>query len=71
MPLRFREHQANAAKVADFLKGHKAVSSVIYPGLFGGAEKDLADTYLTKGHGALVGFELAGGVAAGRSLLTI
>ena len=69
LPLRFREHQANAAKVADFLKGHKAVSSVIYPGLFGGAEKDLADTYLTKGHGALVGFELAGGVAAGRSFI--
>lgn len=69
LPLRFREHQANAAKVVNFLEGHKAVSSVIYPGLFSGAEKDLVDTYLTKGHGALVGFELAGGVAAGRSFI--
>ena len=48
---------------------HDAVSRVIYPSLFGGAEKALADKYLAKGHGALVGIELTGGIDAGRSFI--
>jgi O-acetylhomoserine (thiol)-lyase len=42
---------------------------VIHPSLFEGAEKALADKYLTKGHGALVGIELAGGIDAGRAFI--
>ncbi|WJH33385.1 aminotransferase class I/II-fold pyridoxal phosphate-dependent enzyme [Paenibacillus sp. CC-CFT747] len=33
LPLRMREHQANAMKVAQFLEKHPAVSRVYYPGL--------------------------------------
>ena len=69
LALRFREHQSNADKLADYLSSHDAVSSVIYPGLFEAADKKLADTYLTKGYGALVGIELKGGADAGRKLI--
>ena len=69
LPLRFREHQANAAKVADYLKTHKGVAHVIYPSHFDGAEKKLVDSYLTKGHGALVGIELEGGREAGQRFI--
>jgi O-acetylhomoserine (thiol)-lyase len=69
LPLRFREHQANAAKLADHLKKHDAVSSVTYPGLFKGAEKKLADKYLATGNGALIGIEIKGGVEAGRQFI--
>ena len=69
LPLRFKEHQANAAKVAQFLNGHKAVETVIYPGLFKAEKKQLAEAYLTKGHGALVGMTLKGGLEAGKRFI--
>ena len=69
LPLRFREHQTNAAKLASYLVQHQAISSVIYPQLFTGTEKSLADKYLTSGYGALIGIELKGGVDAGRKFI--
>ena len=69
LALRFREHQSNAAKLADYLTSHEAVASVTYPGSFTGADKKLADSYLKKGYGALVGIELKGGAEAGRKLI--
>ena len=69
LPLRFRELQANAQKVADFLSGHEAVAEVIYPSTLQGKQKDLVDRYLTKGHGGLVGVELKGGLEAGKQFI--
>ena len=69
LPLRFREHQANAGKLAKHLSGHDAVASVTYPGLFSGKERKLVDKYLTRGHGALIGIELKGGIDAGRAFI--
>ena len=69
LPLRFREHQRNAAQLADYLAQHEAVSSVIYPQLFTGTEKSLADKYLKTGQGALIGIELKGGAGAGRKFI--
>jgi O-acetylhomoserine (thiol)-lyase len=69
LPLRIRAHVENAAKVAEYLSGHPAVSRVIYPGLQGGEARRRADTYLKGGHGALIGFELKGGVDAGRRFI--
>ena len=69
LPLRFREHQRNAAQLADYLAQHEAVSSVIYPQLFTGTEKSLADKYLKTGQGALIGIELKGGADAGRKFI--
>ena len=69
LALRFREQQENARKLADFLKTHVAVKKVIYPSQFSGEEKRLADTYLQRGYGALIGIELAGGLESGRSFI--
>ena len=33
LAVRMRQHSANAAQIADFLRGHRAVEKVIYPGL--------------------------------------
>jgi O-acetylhomoserine (thiol)-lyase len=65
LPLRMREHCANAAKVAQYLSGHSKVTRVIYPGLMTGEARRRADAYLKGGYGGLVGFELASGRAAG------
>ena len=69
LPLRFREQQANAAKLAEHLSAHDDVASVTYPGHFSGAEKGLAEKYLSKGNGGLLGIELKGGVEAGRQFI--
>ncbi len=65
LPLRMRQHCANAAAVAKFLSGRKEVTKVIYPGLAEGGAKARAEKYLSGGYGGLVGFELAGGREAG------
>ncbi len=69
LPLRIRQHVANAAAVAGYLSRHPAVAKVIYPGLQSGEVRRRADTYLRDGYGALVGFELTGGIDAGRSFI--
>ena len=69
LPLRLRQHNENAIKVAEFLARHPSVSHVIFPGLQDGENRRRADTYLKGGYGALVGFELKGGVEAGRRFI--
>jgi O-acetylhomoserine (thiol)-lyase len=69
LPLRMEKHSANAAKVAAWLAGHPAVARVVYPGLFEGAQAAKAGAYLEGGFGGLVGFELKGGMAAGRAFI--
>lgn len=69
LPLRMREHCRNADAIARFLADHPAVERVIFPGLFEGADKTRAETYLTGGNGALVGFEMKGGTEAGLAFI--
>jgi O-acetylhomoserine (thiol)-lyase len=69
LPLRIREHCRNATAVASFLQGHPDVTVVIHPSQQEGEARRRADTYLTGGHGGLVGFELAGGHEAGRRFI--
>jgi O-acetylhomoserine (thiol)-lyase len=69
LPLRLRQHNENAVKVADFLSKRSDVSHVIFPGLQSGESRRRADAYLKGGFGALVGFELKGGVEAGRHFI--
>jgi O-acetylhomoserine (thiol)-lyase len=69
LPLRIRAHCENAAKVADFLKKHPKVTSVIFPGQQSGETRKRADAYLKRGYGGLVGFELKGGAASGRKFI--
>jgi O-acetylhomoserine (thiol)-lyase len=69
LPLRIRAHCENAARVAAFLAEHPKVTKVIYPGRQAGEMRRRADAYLAGGHGALLGFELAGGREAGRRFI--
>ncbi|MBV8795315.1 MAG: PLP-dependent transferase, partial [Hyphomicrobiales bacterium] len=69
LPLRLRQHNENAIAVANFLKSRPEVSHVIFPGLQSGEPRRRADAYLRGGYGALVGFELNGGVEAGRRFI--
>jgi O-acetylhomoserine (thiol)-lyase len=69
LPLRLRQHNENAIKVANFLSGHSAVESVIFPGLQSGEFRRRAEAYLNGGYGGLVGFELKGGIDAGREFI--
>lgn len=70
LPLRLRQHNENAVKVAEFLKNHPKVSRVIFPKFQTGAAGERAEKYLRNGYyGALVGFELRDGREAGRSFI--
>ncbi|PHS79554.1 MAG: O-acetylhomoserine aminocarboxypropyltransferase [Rhodospirillaceae bacterium] len=69
LPLRMREHCANASKVADFLAKHADVTKVIYPSQQDGEDRRRADTYLSGGYSGLMGFELKGGADAGRRFI--
>lgn len=69
LALRFERHQENAKDVAIFLKKHKKINKVIYPGFHEGIYMERAKKYLKNGNGPLVGFELNGGVEAGKSFI--
>ncbi len=70
LPLRMREHCRNAEAVARHLARRPEVAKVIYPGLHADpVQKQRADRYLQGGHGGLVGFELKGGLEAGRRFI--
>ena len=69
LPLRLRQHNANAEAVARYLVEHGAVTRVVHPSLQSGEARRRADTILHGGYGALVGFELRGGAEAGRRFI--
>ena len=69
LPLRFKKHQENANLVANFLYTNKNVKKVIYPGFHKGENKKRAEKYLKNGDGPLVGFELKGGLEAGKRFI--
>jgi O-acetylhomoserine (thiol)-lyase len=65
LPLRIARHSANAEAVVKFLGTRKEITKIIYPSLATGEAKRRAEKYLQGGNGGLLGFELAGGKAAG------
>jgi len=69
LALRMKEHTSNAEKVADYLSNHEAVERVIYPSKMEGYAKERADKYLTRGNGGLMGFEIKGGIEAGKKFI--
>jgi O-acetylhomoserine (thiol)-lyase len=69
LPLRMERHCANALRVAAFLASHPAVERVIHPSVQTGEAKRRADAALRGGYGALMGFELKAGAAAGRAFI--
>ena len=69
LPLRQKKHSENALAVARFLAGHPKVAWVNYPGLEDHPSHALARRYLEGGFGALVGFGIQGGLAAGKKFI--
>lgn len=67
--LRMERHSQNALKVAQFLESHSAVTNVNYAGLPSHPSYELAQKYLPKGQGAILTFEIKGGVEAGKKLI--
>ena len=69
LPLRMRQHTSNAEIASRFLAGHEKVARVIYPGLQSGEPRRRAEAVLRGGWGSLLGFELKGGLEAGRRFI--
>ncbi|MBN8251065.1 homocysteine synthase [Priestia flexa] len=67
--LRMERHSQNALAVAQFLEQHEAVDSVSYPGLESHSSYSVAKKYLPKGQGAIMTFEIKGGIKAGQKLI--
>ncbi|MFF3317584.1 trans-sulfuration enzyme family protein [Streptomyces sp. NPDC003035] len=68
LPLRMREHCANAAVLAERLAARPEVAAVHYPWLAGHPSYDTARKVLSGG-GGLLSFELSGGRDAGRGFI--
>jgi O-acetylhomoserine (thiol)-lyase len=69
LALRIQRHSENALAVAQWLGKHKGVTRVIHPTTLTGREAEWAKKYLPGAQGGLVGFELAGGVEAGKRFI--
>lgn len=66
--VRMDRHCQNAMKVARFLEKHPMVEKVVYPGLESHPQYELAKKQM-KIFGAMISFEVKGGVDAGRQLM--
>ncbi|PKO24084.1 MAG: O-acetylhomoserine aminocarboxypropyltransferase [Chloroflexi bacterium HGW-Chloroflexi-1] len=69
LSLRMDRHVANAQRVAAFLASHPKVAWVSYPGLPDHPGHALAQKYLPKGPGAILGFGIQGGLEAGKRFI--
>lgn len=67
--LRMPRHCENAQAVAEFLSDHPLVTWVNYPGLASHPSYSLGERYLPKGKGAILGFGIKGGAAAGQKFI--
>mgnify|MGYP000125397492 CR=1 FL=1 len=65
LSLRIERHVENATKIAQFLANHPQVESVNYAALATSPWHEAAKKYAPKGAGAIVSFEIKGGIEAG------
>ena len=61
LSVRMKQHEENAAAVANFLKGDSRVKKVFYPGLESHPGHEIARRQM-KGFGGMVSFEINGGI---------
>ncbi len=69
LSLRIERHVQNAQEIAEWLENHEDVASVNYSGLPSSPWYSAANRYAPKGVGAVLSFELKGGVDAGAALV--
>ena len=69
LALRIREHSKNADEIAKFLMSHPKVKRVSHPSVASDLAKERADKYLSGGCGGLMGFEIKGGIEAGKQFI--
>ncbi|MCK4851478.1 MAG: O-acetylhomoserine aminocarboxypropyltransferase/cysteine synthase [Candidatus Omnitrophica bacterium] len=68
--LRMPRHSENAMEIARFLKTHRKVSWVNYPGLRQHPQHDIARRYFRNGwYSGLIGFGIKGGAEEGRAFI--
>ncbi len=68
LPLRMKRACDNAEALAQWLTWHPGVARVDYPGLLGHPGHAVAAAQMQGGFGAMMGFEVRGGLEAGRRL---
>ncbi|MGJ8732095.1 MAG: O-acetylhomoserine aminocarboxypropyltransferase/cysteine synthase family protein [Cellulophaga sp.] len=68
LPVRIKQHSANALELATWLEGRDEVAWVNYPGLESNKYYDLAKEYLPKGQSGLVTFGLKDGFEAAKKV---
>ena len=69
LSLRMERHVANAQEVAEWLETREEVESVHYAGLPSSRWYDAGKKYAPLGTGAVLAFEIVGGVAAGKAFV--
>jgi len=69
LSLRMERHSQNALAVAKWLEARDEVAWVAYPGLTSSKWNTRVKKYLPNGQGAIIAFELKGGVDAGKSFI--
>ena len=69
LSLRIERHVSNAQKVAQFLEAHPQVKSVNYAGLPSSPWYKLGQKYAPNGTGAVLSFEIDGGIEAGKKFV--
>ena len=69
LSLRIERHVENAKAIATWLEAHPSVEKVNYAALNSSPWNALATKYAPKGPGAVLSFELKGGIAAGKKFV--
>jgi O-acetylhomoserine (thiol)-lyase len=69
LSLRIERHLENAHQVAAYLQGHDQVQSVVWASLPDSPFHALAQKYTPRGSGAVLAFEIAGGLEAGKKFV--
>ncbi|MWV50519.1 bifunctional o-acetylhomoserine/o-acetylserine sulfhydrylase [Rathayibacter sp. VKM Ac-2803] len=69
LSLRIERHVQNAQEIAEYLENHPDIATVNYSGLPTSPWYAAANHYAPKGVGAVLSFELKGGVDAGRAFV--
>ncbi|MBA4085519.1 bifunctional o-acetylhomoserine/o-acetylserine sulfhydrylase [Janibacter terrae] len=69
LSLRMERHLANTAKVAEFLGQHAQVDKVTWASLPSSPSHELAQRYTPQGAGAVISFEISGGLEAGKKFV--